>query len=93
MRRWRRSGDLYTLNPGDPTGLRFPRWQFTSPGSVVPGFRHILPAFPRDTHPLVIGKFMTQAHEDLDGMSPIGWLTADGPIDPVVALVQDLGYV
>lgn len=93
VRRSRLAGDLYAPNPGDPAGLRFPRWQFTSSGIVVPGLRRIIPAFPRDTHPLAIGRFMTQDHEDLDGMSPVEWLAGDGPIDRVVALVEDLGYV
>lgn len=92
VRRSRRSGDLYASDPGDPAGLRFPRWQFTAPGSVVPGLRRILPAFRRDTHPLAIARFMTQAHEDLDGMSPVEWLAGVGPIEPVVTLVKDLGY-
>lgn len=93
VRRSRLSGDLYAPNPGDPAGLRFPRWQFTSARSVVPGLRRIIPAFPRDTHPLAIGRFMTQSHEDLDGMSPVEWLAGDGPVDTVVALVDDLGYM
>lgn len=93
VRRSRLSGDLYAPNPGDPSGLRFPRWQFTSAGGVVPGLRRIIPAFPRDTHPLAVARFMTQPHEDLDGMSPVEWLAGDGPVDPVVALVEDLGYV
>lgn len=93
VRRSRLSGDLYAPNPGDPAGLRFPRWQFTSAGGVVPGLRRIIPAFPRDTHPLAVARFMTQPLEDLDGMSPVGWLAGDGPVDPVVVLVEDLGYV
>ena len=93
VRRSRLSGDFYAPNPGDPAGLRFPRWQFTSSRGVVPGLRRIIPAFPRDTHPLTVARFMTQAHEDLDGMSPVEWLVGDGPVDPVVVLVEDLGYV
>lgn len=93
VRRSRLSGDLYAPNPGDSAGLRFPRWQFTATGGVVPGLRRIIPAFPRSTHPLAIARFMTQGHEDLDGMSPVQWLAGDGPVDPVVALVEDLGYV
>lgn len=93
VRRSRLSGDLYAPNPGDPAGLRFPRWQFTSAGGVVPGLRRIIPAFQRDTHPLVVARFMTRPHEDLDGMSPAEWLAGDGPVEPVVDLVEDLGYV
>lgn len=93
VRRSRRSGDLYALNPGDPTGLRFPRWQFTSTGRVLPSLRHILPTFPRYTHPLAIARFMTQIHEDLDGTSPVEWLVNGGAVDPPVSLVEDLGHV
>ncbi len=92
VRRSRLSGDLYAPNPGDPAGLQFPRWQFTSAGGAVPGLRRIIPAFP-DTHPLVVARFMTQPHDDLDGMSPVEWLASDGPVDPVMALVEYLGYV
>lgn len=93
VRRSRLSGDLYATNPGDPAGLRFPRWQFTSEGSVVPDLRRILSAFPRDAHPLGIGRFMMQVHEDLDGMAPVEWLSSDRPADLVVALIQDMGYL
>lgn len=93
VQRSRLSGDLYAPNPGDPAGLRFPCWQFTSAGGVVPGLSRIIPAFSRDTHPLVVARFMTQAHEDLDGTSPVEWLAGDGPVDPIVDLVEDLGHV
>lgn len=92
VRRSHLSGDLYALNAGEPSGPWFPRWQFTSTGSVVPGLSRILPRFPRHTHPLMIERLMTQGHEALEGMSPIEWLTGDGPIDPIVVLVDDLGY-
>lgn len=36
---------------------------------------------------------MTQGHEELDGLSPIEWLSSDRPIDRVVVLVDDLGFV
>lgn len=92
VRRSHLSGDIYALNASDPSGPVFPRWQFTSTGSVVPGLSRILPLFPRDTHPLAIERLMTQGRESLDGMSPIEWLTGDGPIVRVIVLVDDLGY-
>lgn len=93
VRRSRLAGDLYAVNPGDPAGLRFPRWQFTESGGVLPGLRRVLPAFPREMHPLAIGRFMQQEADELDGMSPIAWLAGGGSVDPVAALVEDLGYV
>lgn len=93
VRRSRLSGDLYAVNPGDPAGLRFPRWQFLPSGRVVPGLRRIIPAFPAPTHPLVIARFMTAPLEDLDDMSPVEWLGGGGAVDPVLAVVEDLGYV
>lgn len=93
VRRSRRYGDLYALNPGDPTGQRFPRWQFISTGRLLPGLRRILSGFPRDTHPLAIARFMTQIHGDLDGISPVEWLANNGAVDPLASLVEDLGYV
>lgn len=92
VRRSRLSGDLYALNDGDAQGLRFPRWQFTEDGRVLPGLRRILPTFPRYTHPAVVERFMTEPHDELEGASPARWLADSAPVDAVVELVAELGY-
>lgn len=92
VRRSRLSGDLYSLNPGDQRGLRFPRWQFTDSGQPTPGLRRIIPAFPRHTHPAAIEHFMTTATEVLDGLAPVEWLAGGGAVDTVVEIVDELAY-
>lgn len=68
VRRSRLRGDLYAPRPGAAgRTLRFPRWQFTDDGRVVPGLRHVLAALPRHLRPLSIERFMTTAVETLDG--------------------------
>lgn len=92
VRRSRINGDLYSPNAGDARGLRFPHWQFTADGKVVPGLRHIIPTFPRHTHPIVIEDFMKTSNEALEDLPPVQWLTGGGAIDAVVELVDELGY-
>lgn len=93
VRRSRISGDLHALNPGDARGLRFPRWQFSQDGAVVPGLRRIVPAFPPSTHPVSIERAMTEPDEDLEGMSAVEWLFSGGSVDAVVTMVDAQGYV
>jgi|SRR5690625_1989199 len=92
VRRSRINGDLYSPNAGDSRGLRFPRWQFTAEGHVVPGLRQIIPTFPPHTHPVVIEDFMTTSNEALENLSPVQWLVGGGAAAPVVELVDELGY-
>lgn len=96
IRRSKASGDLYSplRTPSQISGrtLLFPRWQFTSEGGVVPGLREIIPTFPRFYHPLSIERFMTAPNDDLDGRSPVQWLTAGGPVATVQQLVDELGF-
>lgn len=91
VRRSAGAGDLYVLNQGDSRGLRFPRWQFVD-SRGVPGLRHIVPAFPRSTHPLSVESFMTRPQEELDGLSPVLWLAGGGAVDVVVELVDELSW-
>lgn len=93
VRRSRLNGDLYATHAGGAgTSLRFPRWQFTEDGRVVPGLREIIPAFPRHYHPLSIESFMTTETDELDGFRPVTWLLDGGPAGPLIALVNELNY-
>lgn len=92
VRRSRINGDLYSPNAGDSRGLRFPRWQFTADGHVVPGLRRIIPTFPPHTHPLIIEDFMTTPNEALENLSPVHWLVGGGAVEAVVELVDELGH-
>lgn len=79
-------GDLYA-----PDLPRYPRWQFAA-GRVVPGLRDVIPAFPRGMHPLAIEGFMLNPNVDLDGRTPVEWLTRSGDINEVVDLAESLAY-
>ncbi|WP_026819389.1 MbcA/ParS/Xre antitoxin family protein [Arthrobacter castelli] len=93
VRRSRLSGDLYSPGTGvAESTLRFPRWQFTEEGHVVPGLRRLLPLFPRYFHPQSIERFMTSPNEALGGLSPVEFLTSGGDVDAVEQLVDELGY-
>jgi serine/threonine protein kinase len=75
------------------SGWRLPSFQFDEHGEVR-GLGRVLPALPPDVDPLVVVRFLTGAHVDLelDGeqASPIEWLSAGGEIETVVALASDL---
>lgn len=93
VRRSRLNGDLYAPEPSAAgRTLRFPRWQFSDGGRVTPGLRQVLAALPVYLHPLSVEKFMTDGNDELDGQSPVQWLTGGGPVDPVVRLAEELGY-
>lgn len=92
VRRSRLNGDLYAAAVDSGRPLRFPRWQFTPDGHVVPGLREIVPRLPRHFHPLSIERFMTAPHEGLDGLAPAQWLSSGGPVQAVVDLAAEAGY-
>ncbi len=92
VRRSRLKGDLYSPSAGTPgQSLRFPAWQFVE-GRVVPGLRQIIPVMPAYYHPLSIRRFMTTPNDELDGLSPVQWLSQGGPTAVVVRLADELGY-
>ncbi|ATG50388.1 hypothetical protein CFK38_01755 [Brachybacterium vulturis] len=91
IRRSKAVGDLYALPSGGGRTTRFPAWQFEGE-QVVPGLREVVPAFPGHLHPLSIQRFMTTPHDELDARSPAQWLLRGGPVDVVVALVDELGF-
>lgn len=72
-----------------PGGWRLPGFQFTDTGALR-GLDRVLPAFPRDVHPLVVATFLRRPHPDLalDGqsLSPRDWLTDGGDIEVVMRL-------
>ena len=93
VRRSRLRGDLYAPGAGSANRpLRFPAWQFTEEGDVVPDLRRVVSAFPRFFHPLSVERFMTAPHEALEGLSPVRWLTRGGDSEPVIGLVEELGH-
>ena len=79
-------------------GRRYlPRWQFSEgPGGVVsstiPGLAQIVPAIPRDMHPLALEAFMTEPLEDLGDKSPVDYLCSYGAVETVADWLVSLGH-
>lgn len=91
IRRSKLTGDLYALPANSGRATLFPDWQFDG-NQVVPGLRAIIPEFPRYAHPLTIQQFMTEENDELDGRSPVEWLSAGGAVEAVASLVAELAY-
>jgi hypothetical protein len=72
---------------------KLPAFQFAGT-DVVRGLDRVVPVLPADAHPLVVQRFLTTPHPDLevDGepASPLTWLSGGGDIDAVVGLAEDL---
>lgn len=77
-------------------GRRYvPRWQITDDGDgkaqVIPGLEVVTPAIPNTVHPLGVAAFMTVAHEDFSGQSPVEWLISGGDPSVVAAWLTGMG--
>lgn len=83
---------LYALRVDDE--WRFPRWQFDEEGKPIPGIASVIPALPRDVHPVAVSRFMSEPSPDLEildePVSPLQWLKAGGDPGPVAAIARDL---
>lgn len=91
IRRSKLAGGLYALPTSTGRTALLPDWQFDG-NQVVPGLRTIISNFPQYAHPLTIQQFMTEGNEELDGRSPVEWLSAGGAVGAVASLVAELGY-
>lgn len=78
-------------------GRRYlPRWQFRTPtrggnAELIPGLAQVVPAIPRDLHPLALGNFMTTPLIDLDDKSPVEHLCSLGGVELVTDWLTSLG--
>lgn len=88
VRRMLRNGDLYAAGQIDRQ-TAFPAWQFTQNG-VLPHLRRVIAAFPSGYHARDIETVMTSPMEELKGNSPRDWLEADGAVEPLLALLDEL---
>lgn len=74
-----------------------PRWQFVAAPSggrgvePIPGLAQVVPAIPRDLHPLAVQAFMETPQEDLGDRSPVDHLLSHAPAEVVVDLLDALG--
>lgn len=88
VRRMLRNGDLYAAGLIDRQ-TAYPSWQFTENG-VLPHLRRVIAAFPSGYHARDIETVMTSPMEELKGNSPRDWLEADGAVEPLLALLDEL---
>ena len=83
---------LYAVRVDDE--WRFPRWQFDEDGQPLPGLAGVVPAFPRDVHPVAVQRFMSEPSPDLEildeAVSPIEWLRSGGDPEPIAAVAREL---
>lgn len=88
VRRMLRNGDLYAAGQIDRQ-TAYPAWQFTDDG-VLPHLRQAIAALPSGYHARDIETVMTSPMEELNGNSPREWLEADGAIEPLLSLLDEL---
>lgn len=85
------AGELVHLRRADGQAV-LPRWQICD-GRVVPRLQELFADAP-DLHPLVVARFMTAAHPDLEldeeAVSPIDWLLTGGEVEPVAELLHSI---
>jgi hypothetical protein len=83
---------LYAVRVDDE--WRFPLWQFDDAGQPLPGLGGVVPAFPRDIHPVAVQRFMSEPSPDLEildeAVSPIEWLRSGGDPEPIAAVAREL---
>ncbi len=92
---------LYSFTSATGSKL-YPLWQFHTDAkdntSTILGLQEVLDAIDCSTHPLVISRFMTEPHLDLEsdasdteeGISPRDWLITNHPVTDVVHLATGL---
>ncbi len=82
---------LFAIREGDE--WRFPRIQFSG-GAQISGLAAALPALPRDLHPVVAWRFLTEPNVDLEivdqPVAPLAWLRSGGDPAAVAAIARDL---
>lgn len=73
-----------------------PRFQFAGPRAtrLVPGIDKVIPHVREDASPLEVVRLLTLPQCDLDSddgpdQTPVGWLTAGRPVEPVIDLVVE----
>lgn len=88
IRRMLRNGDLYPAGQLDRQ-TAYPAWQFTDEG-LLPHLRQVIAAFPSGYHARDIETVMTSPMEELNGRSPREWLEADGAVEPLLSLLDEL---
>lgn len=91
VRRAVTEGALYSVKTSPGSHHWFPEWQFPH-RRILPGLREVISALPRDYHPIEVESFMTEASDELRGMSPVIWLANGGDVAEVVALADERAW-
>lgn len=85
------AGSIYAFQQGGGE-YRIPRWQLIG-REFVPGLETVVPAIPRELHPLTVQALMTSPDVDLlvgdEELSPLGWLATGGDPDVVARIVAE----
>lgn len=87
VRRSAGTGDLYAIPAAAGREREFPAWQFVDRWPLR-GLREVIAMLPAAMHPLSIEGFMTSPQEELDGRTPVQWLSTGGEVEEVVALAE-----
>jgi hypothetical protein len=82
----RKSGEILALD-GTTRGLRYPKWQITDDGRLLPGLADLARELPGG--PWTVYRFLLQAHPELNGMTGLEALKA-GRVSEVVQVARGI---
>ncbi|WP_417374512.1 hypothetical protein [Glutamicibacter protophormiae] len=83
------AGDLYGA-PRLDGQLAYPRWQVTANHRLLPAVREIVTALPADHSAVDIETALTSPAEELEGDTPLQWLEAGRPLEPLLRVLSEL---
>lgn len=78
-----------------------PRWQITTDVprdrsrfgvGTLPGLPQVVPAIPKNLHPLAVETFMTAARDEFEGRSPVEWLVSGGDPEAIVEWLAGMAH-
>jgi hypothetical protein len=84
----RKSGEILALD-GATRGLRYPKWQVTDDGRLLPGLAGL--ARELSGGPWTVYRFLLQGHPELDGMTGLEALKA-GRASEVIKVAQGISH-
>lgn len=84
--KWRRKGLVLGLQ-GRTRIFRYPKWQITDDGQLLPGLKELTGEL---VHPWAVYRFLLQNHPELNGKTGLECLKA-GRIDDVIEAVRGIG--
>lgn len=85
VNKWRKRGDVLALT-GAVQKLRYPKWQVTEDGRLLPGLRELSAEL---VHPWAIYRFLLQPHPEMKGKTGLEALK-DGMLKDVLETVRGI---